>query len=152
MVTIEDVMSVNPVTLSRFNSLADARQLMQEKGFRHIPIVGDEGELLGLVSQRDVLSRGNSSQSLVDDDELNKLESGTLIADIMTTNLTTVTPNLRVENAAKILHKYKFGCLPVVDKKNQLKGIITDHDFVEITIQLLEMMRQNEPQELDEYD
>ena len=117
MVTIEDVMSVNPVTLSRFNSLADARQLMQEKGFRHIPIVGDEGELLGLVSQRDVLSGGNSSQTLVDDEELNELESGTLIADIMTTNLTTVTPNLKVENAAKILHKYKFGCLPVVIKK-----------------------------------
>jgi CBS domain-containing membrane protein len=151
MVTIEEVMSVNPVTLSHFNSLADARQLMQQKGFRHIPIVGDDGELLGLVSQRDVLSHGNDSQSLVDDEELNKLESGTLIADIMTTSLTTIMPHLKVENAAKIMHKYKFGCLPVVDKKNRLKGIITNHDFVEITIQLLEMMRRSESQELDEY-
>ena len=152
MVTIEDVMSVNPVTLSRFDSLADARQLMNEKGFRHIPIVGDNGELLGLVSQRDVLSRGNSSQLLVEDEELRKVETGTLIADIMTTNLTTVMPSLQVEDAAKILHKYKFGCLPVVDKKNVLKGIITDHDFVEITIQLLGMMRRNEPPEIDEYE
>jgi len=150
MVTIEDVMSANPVTLSRFNSLADARQLMKEKGFRHIPIVGDGGELLGLVSQRDVLSRGSSSQLLIDDEELRKTESGTLIADVMITNLTTIMPNLAVEDAAKILHKYKYGCLPVVDKKNVLQGIITDHDFVEITIQLLEMMRRREPPELDE--
>ena len=152
MVTIQEVMSSKPVTLSRFNSLADARQLMNEKGFRHIPIVGDKGELLGLVSQRDVLSLGSSSQSLVEDEELKKIEAGTLIADIMTTNLKTVLPNLQVEDAAKILHKYKFGCLPVVDKNNILQGIITDHDFVEITIQILEMMRRNEPQEIDEYE
>lgn len=152
MVTIEEVMSANPITLSRFNSLADARQLMKEKGFRHIPIVGDEGELLGLVSERDVLSLGNSSQSLIDDEEICKTESGTLIADIMTSNLTTVMPNLTVENAAKILHKYKFGCLPVVDKNNILRGIITDHDFVEITIQLLAMMRRREPPEIDQYE
>lgn len=150
MVTIQEVMSVNPITLSRFNSLADARQLMKEKGFRHIPIVGDDLELLGLVSQRDVLSRGNVSQADADDEELRKIESGTLLADIMTTKLTTVMPNIKVENAAKILHKYKFGCLPVVDEKNKLKGIITDHDFVEITIQLLEMMRRSEPLDFDE--
>ena len=150
MIKIEDVMTKNPITLSKFDSVFDARQLMESKGFRHIPIVGDKNELLGLITQRDILSHGNSSQKLLNKEELKQIESGVLLADVMSKGLTTISPACSVKDAAEILFKHKYGCLPVIDKNNQLEGIITDHDFVAITVHLLELMQQQEPLEFDE--
>ncbi|MCW8876639.1 MAG: CBS domain-containing protein [Kangiellaceae bacterium] len=150
MITVAEIMTKDPATLSRYNSLSDARKLMSEKRFRHIPIVDENDTLIGLVTQRTVLEHGITSQNFIDSEELAKIEQGTLLADIMTTNLTTISPNLKIGDAAALIHKHKFGCLPVVDGNNQLVGIITDHDFVEMTIQLLDMMEQSEPLD-DEY-
>ncbi|WP_144393013.1 CBS domain-containing protein [Pleionea sediminis] len=150
MIAIEDVMTQNPITLSRFNSLADARKLMKDKGFRHVPIVNEFGELVGLVTQRTIYQYGISSQTFMDEKELSEIETGTLLSDIMTTELTTVSPRCKVNRAAEIIHKHKFGCLPVVDADKKLKGIITDHDFVTICVQLLEMLEESEPLEDDE--
>ncbi|WP_196137704.1 HPP family protein [Aliikangiella sp. G2MR2-5] len=150
MITVEDIMTRNPESLSRYNSLSDARKLMTEKHFRHIPIVDDNGELIGLVTQRNVLAHGIASQDFADAEELDKIEQGTLLADIMTAKLVTVLPEVKIASAAQLVHKHKFGCLPVVDSDNKLVGIITDHDFVEITIQLLEMMESTEPMDFDD--
>jgi len=148
MITVREMMSSDLITLSRFNSLSDARNLMDAKQVRHILIVDDEGQLLGLVSHRDILARGISSQKYAEKEELDKIESGILLSDIMTTKLISVTANLPIANAAKLIFTKKIGCLPVTDYKNKLVGIITDHDFVAITIQLLDIMAQEEP--LDE--
>lgn len=145
MITVEEIMTKDPVTLSQYNSLHDARKLMREKRFRHIPIVDENKILIGLVTQRNVLEHGISSQSFIEEDELAKIEQGTLLADVMTTNLKTVRPSVRIADAAHLVHKHKFGCLPVTNQSDQLVGIITDHDFVEITIQLLDMMDASEP-------
>ncbi|TQV82981.1 CBS domain-containing protein [Aliikangiella coralliicola] len=148
MITLEEIMTPNPITLSRFHSLSDARQLMDEKRFRHIPIVDDDKRLIGLVTQRTVLANASSSQNLIDAEELKKIEQGTLLADLMTVDLTTATPTMKISNAARLLQNKKFGCLPIVDNDYKLVGIITNHDFVAITIQLLDIMEVAEPPEL----
>jgi len=145
MITVQEMMTANPFTLSRYNSLSDARSLMDEKKIRHIPIVDDEHQLIGLITHRDILSRGTPSQKHADKDELNKIESGIILADIMTTKIISITSNLQITNAAQLIYNKKIGCLPVTNYKNKLVGIITDHDFVAITIQLLDIMEQEEP-------
>ncbi len=152
MIIVEDMMTARVITLSRFNTLADARDTMRMNKIRHIPIVDDENELIGIVSHSNILENGNSSQQYASSKELESIESGILLADIMTTNITTISPELNVAYAAQLVYHKKIGCLPVVNSRRQLVGIITDHDFVAITIQLLEMMEQNEPLELDETD
>ncbi len=150
MVSIDDVMTHNPTTLSQFNSLADARQLMREKKFRHIPIVNEHKELIGLLSERDVFQHGVSSQSYMTEEELASIETGTLISDIMTREVTTIDRECPVRHAAELIYRKKYGCLPVVNANKQLLGIITDHDFVAITIHLLQLLEENEPLELDD--
>ena len=68
MISIEEVMTVSPITLSQFNSLADARKLMREKRIRHIPIINEFQELIGLVTERNVFQHGVSSQTYMSDD------------------------------------------------------------------------------------
>jgi len=140
MINVQDMMTASPKTLSRYNSLHDARALMQRNKFRHIPIVDENQQLVGLVTQRNVLSHGVTSQDFIEREELEKIESGTLLADIMTTKLVTVNGDMKIADAAHLIYKNKYGCLPVVDSGYQLIGIITDHDFVAMTIQLLDMM------------
>ncbi len=152
MVTIGEVMTQQPCTLSRFNSLKDARQLMEEKRFRHIPIVDDDNRLIGLVSQRNVLAFSTVDQSVVGKDECLENEVGTLLADIMTTELITVTTKDSVRTAAQLIYEKKIGCLPVVNGENELLGIVTDSDFVAITIHLLELAEHAEPLSEDEHD
>ena len=150
MITVKEMMTPNPVTLSRFDSLHDARSLMEKHRFRHIPIV-DDGQLVGLVTQRNIFAHGVSSQELMSKDELSEIETGTILADIMSTNIISVTANIDIADAAQLVFTKKIGCLPVIDHENRLIGIITDHDFVSITIQLLDMMQQQEPLDID-YD
>ena len=52
-------------------------------------------------------------------------------------DVVTVSPGLAVAKAARILLENKYGCLPVVDDEQQLQGIVTEADFLRLTVQLL---------------
>jgi len=149
MITVKEMMTAKPIALSRHHNLSDARKLMEEKRFRHLPIVDNDNQLIGLVTQRNVLANSVSQREIIDIDALERIESETLLIDIMTRDLTTVTADVKIGDAAQLIYQKKFGCLPVVDQNKQLIGIITDHDFVAITIQLLDVIEATEPLEVE---
>ncbi len=140
MFTVEEIMSDKVKTLTPKNNLADARILMTTSDIHHIPIVDDAGKVVGLVSHRDVLDASESR--LHKDNSLENIE----IAEFMTSGVTTVDGRANLREAALFLQKHNYGCLPVVTD-GQLKGIITDSDFVAIAIDLLEQAEQTEPEE-----
>ncbi|MBM7038102.1 CBS domain-containing protein [Vibrio ulleungensis] len=142
MIKIEELMTRNPHSLLRSNSLADAKQLMHEKDIRHVPVVTAEGELLGLVTQRDILAAQESS--LHEDESLNKYTLSTPLGEAMCKSVMTVAPQAGLRESATYMQKHKVGCLPVVSHK-KLVGIITDSDFVTIAINLLELQEEVEP-------
>ena len=150
MITVQDMMTPDPVTLTQYNTMYDARTLMEKSSFRHVPIVDDDQRLIGLVTQRNILANGVSSQDYADKGELSKIESGTFLADIMTKKLVTIGAEANITTAAQLIHQNKIGCLPVVDDNDSLVGIITDHDFVAITMRLLEIMDATEPLDVEE--
>lgn len=53
-VTVEDIMTANPDTLSASDSASDALELMQTRGYRHLPVTDGEGKCIGMVSVRDL--------------------------------------------------------------------------------------------------
>ncbi|WP_375321094.1 CBS domain-containing protein [Aliivibrio logei] len=147
MFTVNDMMTTHPHTLLRSNSLEDAKALMDEHGIRHIPIVDTEGALVGLVTQRDLLSAQTSCLEKPTLEEISALSIP--LNDIMHENIMSVSPHGGLKSAALFMQKHKVGCLPVVDR-GRLVGIITDSDFVTIAINLLELQEEVDPMELDE--
>jgi len=137
-------MSVSVQTLGLKDSLADAKQLMTKSGIHHIPIIDDAGEVVGLVTHRDVLSASGSS---LKDDSAKQNEAEITIETFMTNGVTTVDSRASLREAALFLQKHQYGCLPVVTD-GQLKGIITDSDFVAVAIDLLEQAEDIEPEEI----
>lgn len=102
---------------------------MDSRHVRHVPIVDGEGEIVGLVTHRD-LSR--SALGSLDDlplsaerDELRRRK----IRDIMATEPDTLEPDATLKEAAEILLENKIGCLPIVEGLH-LVGILTEADFV----------------------
>lgn len=146
MFTVQDMMSSDPITLTSKHKISEAKRLMDSHRIRHIPIVGEDDHLLGLVTQRDVLAAQSSSlEKAVGDNEPMEAE----LARFLDRPLYTVSPCAGLKAAALYMQKHKIGCLPVVDKE-KLVGIITDTDFVAIAINLLEIQEEAEPLEEDE--
>jgi len=133
------------LTLGIENTLSDARIMMVENNIRHIPIVDDEQVLMGLVSQRDVLSVEESTlfdtnvtvTSGLDRDQHIKID------DFYRRDVVTINAHVSVHNAALTIQKYKIGCLPILSG-NKLIGLVTDSDFVNVAINLIEVLSSRE--------
>ena len=149
MFTVAEIMTREPYSLGPDESLATARKIMAEHHIRHIPVVSDDGSLVGLVSQRDVLAAEDSTVLNEEGAPGSLLDQYVAISAIMTAPAQTVEESAGLRGTAMHMQKNKLGCLPVLNE-GQLVGIITDSDFVAIAINLMEQLESMEPEE-DEF-
>ncbi len=111
----ENGMIYDPVTIALGSTVGDALAMMKEYHIGGIPVVDEEGKLVGIVTNRDLRFERNLN-SLVD--------------DVMTKdNLVTTTQSTDLQEASEILQKYKIEKLPVVDKNYHLVGLVTYKDI-----------------------
>ena len=136
MIIVKDLMTAAPHTLDQQSTLDVARQFMKEHRIRHLPITGDDGELVGLLSLKDIVAASVSALADIDEAERDELDSLTPIAAVMSQNLIVTTPDTGLRRAGEIMLDQKIGCLPVVDG-NHIQGIITEADFVQLSVHLL---------------
>lgn len=147
MLTVAEIMTREPYTLSPDDTLADARQLMTQHHIRHIPVLSAEGALIGVVSQRDVLA-AEDSRVLNEEGGEGSRDRYVAVSSIMTAPAQTADEHDSLRGTALRLQQSKLGCLPVLNE-GKLVGIITDTDFVAIAINLMEQLEMTEPVESD---
>jgi CBS domain-containing protein len=141
MIELDTIMSTDLETVGPDDTLETARQLMHDRRISHLPVVDDEGRLVGLLTLTDVLAATDSFLR----DEDSRLHPGQIpIRDVMVSDVVTVDEHAGIRQAALFLEKHRIGCLPVVTD-GELKGIITDTDFVGVAINLLEQVEASEP-------
>ncbi|WP_342505461.1 acetoin utilization AcuB family protein [Sporosarcina sp. FSL K6-2383] len=128
---IEEIMIKNVTTLSPNDTVEDALQTMRHYKFRHVPIVTAEGEVVGIISDRDLKEIVPSSISEIKDHSIYTVK----LSEIMTTNLIVGHPMDFVEEAAVIFYDNKIGALPIISN-NKLVGIITETDLLYKYIEL----------------
>jgi CBS domain-containing membrane protein len=129
--TVGEVMIRKLITMKPEDDLATLRQRMSEGHIRHIPVVDDRYTLIGLVSHRDLLRatliQRPGISSYVEDSILAELQ----LQDIMITELEVTTAESDLRDAARLMLKEKYGCLPVVEG-DRLVGILTEADFLRV--------------------
>ena len=126
MPTVGRYMTRQPWTIESRNSLADAHVLMREHRIRHLPVV-DDGELVGIVSDRD----------------LQLLESvGALrnarIRDAMSEPVFSVTAQEPIDAVARTMSEHKYGSVVVIKKGEAVEGIFTTVDACRALAEILE--------------
>ncbi|MDY0275615.1 MAG: CBS domain-containing protein [Desulfomicrobium sp.] len=143
MFQVKSIMSRDVFTLNQKESLSAAKDLMDLARIRHIPIVDDAGCFVGLLTHRDILAATISQLADIDHHTQNEIERSIPIEEIMQTDVLTVLPDLSIKEAARLLLEEKYGCLPVICEK-KLCGIITEADFLRLTIELMEAVDPGE--------
>ena len=142
MFQVKNIMTKDVFTLREHESLSAAKDLMSLARIRHIPIVDDTGRFAGLLTHRDILAATISELAGIDRETQDEIEAGIPIAEIMQTDVVTVTPELSLKEAARLLLEEKYGCLPVVCG-TKLCGIITEADFLRLTIDLMDAVEES---------
>ena len=134
---IRERIQKNPVTISPEATFFEARNLIHEKGIQHLPVVGKNNKLVGIVTDRDIREAAPSDATLLSVQELNYLLGKLKVSAFMTPKdkLITITPDALIEEAVQLMHNHKIGSLPVMEGE-KLYGIFTETDvldhFVEI--------------------
>ena len=128
---VRDLMTERVYSLQSNDDLIAARDLMWEHGIRHVPIVDEDLELVGLVSERDLAgARAPVEAAMPLANATESLQQRTT-GEIMTRDVFTVEAEDDVRQAAQVMYENKYGCLPVISGR-KLIGVITEADFVRL--------------------
>ena len=113
----ESGMIYDPVTISKDNTVGDALQLMQENKIGGIPVIDEQGLLIGIVTNRDLRFQSDMERK---------------IEEVMTKDNIVTTHDTDLKLAAEVLLANKIEKLPVVDDRNKLIGLITYRDITKL--------------------
>lgn len=130
MLTVNDLMTVNPRIVHPDTPLRMVVELMRSEGCRQFPVLNNAGALVGIITDRDVRLAMNSPIVLRERWQDETLLETATVASCMTPNPITVSPDTPAYRAAEMLSAYKFGALPVVED-GALVGIISVTDLLD---------------------
>jgi len=132
---VKNWMSKEVVTVHVNDTMQDAVKLQREHGIRMLPVM-EQGELVGIVTDRDMKRASASDATTLDVHELIHLVSTIKIKHIMTKNPITVPFDFTVEETAEVLLKNKISGVPVLNHDKEIVGTITQTDLFKVLISL----------------
>jgi acetoin utilization protein AcuB len=131
---VSDWMTRNVVHIKPTTTLPKAHELMNSKNIRRLPVIDDNGRLVGIVTQGDVRGAEPSQATSLSVWELNYLLANLCIEEIMTSDLVTVNQKATIGEAARLMLEYRISGLPVTDDEGKLVGIITESDIFRMVV------------------
>ncbi len=128
---IDRSMTTEVVTVGPETGILEAHSLLARNKIRHLPVIEENGFLVGVVTDRDIRS---AMPSTILSETEKKAEEKRLeavkVRDIMTVNPVTVSPTQTLEDALVLMQNVKVGAFPVVDQEGKLKGIVSVRDLM----------------------
>ena len=143
--TVADIMTTELITVSPKTSLQEAIQIIADRKISGLPVVDDEGQLVGIISETDLTWQATGVEAppyVMFLDSVIYLQNpakhnqevhkalGQTVAEAMSEKPTTIKQDRLVREAARIMHEKKVRRLPVVDDNDKLIGIITQGDVI----------------------
>ncbi len=132
---VKNWMSQTIISVELNDSIQKASQLFNEHRIRSLPVL-DSGRLVGIVSDRDLKKASVSEDSGLDPNELIYLNTRIKIAEIMTADPLTASPDVTVDEIANIMYHKKISGMPVVNSSGELVGMITQGDIFRLLVSL----------------
>lgn len=129
-------MSKNLVTVSNANTIADAKETIEENNIRRLPVVNENNQLVGILSKEDIMNALPSTIDAAYDESARALSAQAKVEAFMTQTPITAGPAEPLEKVAVAMREHKIGGVPVVENDN-LVGIITESDIFRAFIEIL---------------
>jgi CBS domain-containing protein len=143
--TVADVMTRDPITANPETPLTEVIKTIAEKRISGLPVVDTAGQLVGVISETDLMWRETNVtppayimllDSVIYLENPGRYEKdlhkalGQTVKEVMSPNPVTITPEKQLSEAAKLMHDRSIHRLPVVDQAGQIVGILTRGDIV----------------------
>ena len=116
---VAELMTFDPIVAHHNDTLARADVEMRLLEVRHLPVIDEHQRLVGILSNRDIL------RALA-----GRKHTCARVEQIMTRNPATVAPDTAASEAAELMMRRRISALPVVDNRGQLRGIVSQTDFL----------------------
>ncbi len=149
MFLAEDIMTSPAITIGKDKNVKEALELLADSSISGIPVTDEEGRIIGIISGADIIRYSqqkkltpSSSTSIWvaplgnKDDDLQMIRSGyeklyrTLVEQIMTKKVYTASKDTPISDLAKLMSQRSVNRIPIVNKDNQVVGIVTRNDLV----------------------
>ncbi len=125
-VLARDLMTTPVFTLPSDRTLAEAWTLMQEQGFRHIPVTSVHGTLVGILSDRDLLHHVPELITRADAGQATHRR----LANVMTSRVISATPTTDIRDIARVMLDEHIHAVPVLDPDRKPIGMLTSRDLL----------------------
>jgi CBS domain-containing protein len=142
---VKEVMVIAPITVKPSDLVETVLKLLEEKHISGLPVVDDEGQVVGVVSEADLLFKEKPIRmplyltfldSIIYLEPLDKFKQqlkknlGVLVEDLMTSKPSTISSDAPVSQAAELMLTKRINRLPVLDETGKLVGIVTRNDLL----------------------
>lgn len=130
------VMRTALVTVPPETTLLSAQSILEENQINHLLVVDSAGDLMGIVSDRDLKKSWASSATTLSKNELMYLLDQVTVASIMAKKTLTIAPGTTIERAALLMNENRINALPVLEG-DTLVGIITSRDVIKVLLEAI---------------
>ena len=124
--SVADLMTIDPIVIGVDAALEEAERLMRERHVSGLPVVDEQGELVGVISQTDVIEDGGMPMALL----LRRRPSGLRVGELMTSPAVTVDLTAPLVEAARLMRDNRIHRVVAVDERCRPVGILSASDFV----------------------
>ncbi|MEM5834340.1 MAG: CBS domain-containing protein [Candidatus Aenigmatarchaeota archaeon] len=136
MLKVKDVMSKNVITVSPEQSIMEVVKILAESKVSGLPVV-KEGKIVGIITEADILDLVGKKNLLAIDEGALKEKGVTKVKEIMKKVVIVANEEDGLDRAVLLMSLYKVKRLPVVDKKNNIVGIIARDDIIKSLAKLM---------------
>lgn len=149
-VPVRQIMRTNVITIHPEELVADAAQLLEEHGIRRLPVVDENGCLVGIITDGDV-REAESAHSVLNTYDPGVDEEWLAVGDVMTRDVVTIDADATVGELATTLMEHKVGGAPVVaadprfPKRQLLVGIVTETDIFRLISEAWQRDKKGQP-------
>lgn len=130
---VSEIMTKDVITVTPDQTLADLRQLLSQHKFHHL-LVESEGELVGVISDRDVSANSSPYLGTLNERSEDRALLDKAVKDMMSTKLVTVDQDTIIDCASILLLENNISCLPVVNENRKILGILTWKDILQFHV------------------
>ncbi len=133
-IPVSHYMTDEVVTIDEDTSLLEAHRLMGTKRIRFLPVIHD-GQMVGVVTRTDLMSSDPSRLASRHNQELSLKILIQPVEKVMTRSIISTAPDSLIIDAARLMLERKVHCLPVIDDRKNLVGVISESDLFLMIVQ-----------------
>ena len=127
---VRDAMTTSVASVRMDAELEEIASLLERYDFRHLPVLGEDGKVMGIISDRDVLAHTSPFVGKAAEREMDAATLSKKAHQVMTRRPIVISPDHTLVDAAQLMNDNKVNCLLVIDEADQLQGVLTTSDLL----------------------